>query len=254
MARGEKQNKNSQKDGVINHHIEFVEDNRPNHLKKMEQPIPNRAVRNLGTYNLKQRGANQKLPYFYDVEATSYYFQGKKEISARIFIIFGQLLILIPALIYVQSLAQIAAQTILALLQGLTGGFGGDLINQNSWIVVLLIVIFVIAWVSLFFLTMLPMFLARTIRTVRIWTKIILIIGTINNVIVIAMGISQLIYLQLNNAVIKDTMIAKIILLAVTVLATLCFTLGCWSLISNNKKYYRNVENQIAEQIRELRK
>ncbi|AGM24867.1 hypothetical protein [Spiroplasma chrysopicola] len=254
MARGQKEDKNKQKDGVINHHIEFVEDNRPNHLKKMEQPIPNRAVRNLGTYNLKQRGVNQKLPYFYDVEATSYYFQSKWEISARFFIIFSQLLILIPALIYVQSLAQIAAQSILALLQGLAGGFGGDLIIQNSWIVILLVVIFVIAWVSIFFLTMLPMFLTRTIRTVRIWTKIILIIGTINNGIVIAMGIAQLIYLQLNNPVISDTMITKIILLGLTGLASLCFTLGCWSLINNNKKYYRDVENKIAEQIRELRK
>ncbi|WP_425380356.1 hypothetical protein [Spiroplasma endosymbiont of Stenodema calcarata] len=230
--------------------IQFVEDNRPASLKNLDKTVFDKTVKSLGEYELKQKKQGKLLPYHYNVDATKYYFSTKSESLARIIIVFSQLLLIVVSLIYIPTLSQVVVQFLMSLISKANSPFTGPIIAIGQPIVFAVIIFLAIVWVSTFFLLTIPILIAQTLRTVRIWTNIVNIVGSINSAIILLIAILQLIYVK---GAVAELNINPFILPGLIGGSFVCFTIGCSLLATGRKKYQRKVENELAMQIRAAR-
>ncbi|WHQ36807.1 hypothetical protein [Spiroplasma sp. SV19] len=230
--------------------IQFVEDNRPASLKSLDKTVVDKTVKSLGEYELKRKEQSKPLPYHYNVDATKYYFATKSETLARIMIVFSQLLLIVVAMVYVPTLGQVLAQFLIALLSKINTSFTGSIVAIGQPIVIGLIIVLSIAWITTFFFLTIPILIAKTLRTVHIWTIVISIVGNINCSIVFLIAVLQIVYVK---GSVGGLNINPFILPGVILASFVCFIFGCMFLQSNRKKYQRRVENELSNQIRATR-
>ncbi len=229
--------------------MQFVVENRPLALKKLDKTVIDQTIKSLGEYELNRKQKIRPLPYQYNIEASKYYFSTKSEKISRILIVFSQLLLIVIALIYIQTLGKVGVRFIISLLSKFKTPFTDQIVAIGWPIVIVIIILLAILWITTFFFITIPILITKTLKTVNIWIIIVIIVGNINYSSILWLAILQFIYVK--NSV-DGLNINPFVLPLIAIVDFCCFILGCLFLKSDLKKYQTKLENEISNQIRAL--
>ncbi|AHF60788.1 hypothetical protein P344_02010 [Spiroplasma mirum ATCC 29335] len=224
--------------------LKFVEDDRPESLKKLDRTVSEKVIRNLGSYELKQRMQFKHHAYNYDLGAFRYYFKDSVESFGRIAILVGSLMMVITVALFIYPLAQTATSVILSIIGSKMVGIVGSNLDLVKPYLQIAIISLLFLWLSITIIIVVPILVCRTIKTMRIWLVVVAIIGTVNGLGIIGLAVVYSLFIA-NPVNWKATILGGVSLVI--------FLLGTIIVSVNLKHYYRELENNVAQQIWTIR-